>query len=420
MIPTSGRPASSSRSSVSGIVVISVSWSRWEAWIGSSPSRTPASSAAAASRRRPSTTRLRAACLVAAAGRAGEAEHAVGLVEGEPVQRRSHRRDPLLDVVRAVDHRVGQDRRHLRDAVRDAEAGRAQRLEGGFVVAELHLPDPDPVEARCFVRADVLLERRSDGRDLAEGERHGSPGTFASTRRTSGGLRQLLRDQVAGAGAEAGAGVGARADVPELLDRRLVARRRGRRAEEQVLVERARPRVDVAADPGSDSRASMSAGRHDDPCDGGAAQVRDVTRRSARRSGRRTPRGAPPSRCRRRRRARRRRRPSASAAAPAAGPRSPRSRPARATDRRSSAARATIVASAGKQAAVGLVDGARDAVEAGREVDERRAGEALVTAPARKLVHARCGSASRRGRSGSGAPGRGSVAGASASPSRRP
>ena len=40
-----------------------------------------------------------------------------------------------------------------------------------------------------------------------------------------------------------------------------------------------------------------------------------------------------------------------------------------------------------EQAAVGLVDGARDAVEAGGEVEERRASEAFVAAPARQLVH---------------------------------
>ncbi len=40
-----------------------------------------------------------------------------------------------------------------------------------------------------------------------------------------------------------------------------------------------------------------------------------------------------------------------------------------------------------EQAAVGLVDRARDAVEAGCEVDDRRAGEPLVSAPARQLVH---------------------------------
>src|ERR1700752_3475837 len=40
-----------------------------------------------------------------------------------------------------------------------------------------------------------------------------------------------------------------------------------------------------------------------------------------------------------------------------------------------------------KQAAVGLVDCARDPVEAGGEVEERRAREALVAAPARQLVH---------------------------------
>ena len=57
MIPTFGSPASSRSSSASGIEVINVSESRSEAWIGSSPSRTPASSAEAATRRRPSITR---------------------------------------------------------------------------------------------------------------------------------------------------------------------------------------------------------------------------------------------------------------------------------------------------------------------------------------------------------------------------
>ena len=60
MIPTPGSPASSRSSSASGIVVISVSVSRSEAWIGSSPRRTPASSAAAATRCSPSMTIRRA------------------------------------------------------------------------------------------------------------------------------------------------------------------------------------------------------------------------------------------------------------------------------------------------------------------------------------------------------------------------
>ena len=122
MIPTSGRPASSSSSSVSGIVVMRVRSSRCEAWIGSSPSRTPAcrrprrdgaarrwtSARASASARspRPRSGRGRSP---ARTGRSGAAT------------RTSTR--SLLDVVRPFDHRVRQDRRHGRHAVRHAEAG---------------------------------------------------------------------------------------------------------------------------------------------------------------------------------------------------------------------------------------------------------------------------------------------------------
>ena len=58
----------------------------------------------------------------------------------------------------------------------------------------------------------------SDGRDLREREPHERPGSFASRRCGQSGLRQRLGDEVAGAGAETGARVRARADVPEPVD----------------------------------------------------------------------------------------------------------------------------------------------------------------------------------------------------------
>ena len=84
---------------------------------------------------------------------------------------------------------------------------------------------------------------------------------------------------------------------------------------------------------------------------------------------------------------RRPRRPSAAAAAPAAGPRSPTSRPARATDRRPSAGRARSSTRPGSRPRSASLTAPRDAVEAGREVQQRRAREPLVAAPARRLVH---------------------------------
>jgi hypothetical protein len=110
--------------------------------------------------------------LVAAAGGAGEAEDAARVEAGEAMQRGAHRVDALLDVLRAVDDGVRQDRGHERDAVGRAQAAPAQHFEIAVVVAELHLPDPDPVEAGRPVGADVLRERRADGRDLAERDRH--------------------------------------------------------------------------------------------------------------------------------------------------------------------------------------------------------------------------------------------------------
>ena len=71
MIPTCGSSASSSSSSASGIVVTIVSASRCEAWIGSRPSLTPASSAASAIALQPFDDRApgRRACVVSTPSR---------------------------------------------------------------------------------------------------------------------------------------------------------------------------------------------------------------------------------------------------------------------------------------------------------------------------------------------------------------
>jgi len=102
-------------------------------------------------------------------GDVGVRPHGGGDLPGPPLV-------PIVDVgVDEVDHeRFG--------------SGRPQRPEVCLVVAELHLPDADPVEAGRRVGADVVFEGRIDGGDLAQRERHDRPGTFARTRRTSGGL----------------------------------------------------------------------------------------------------------------------------------------------------------------------------------------------------------------------------------------
>ena len=64
------------------------------------------------------------------------------------------------------------------------------------------------------------------------------------------------------------------ADVPEPVDRRGVTGRRGQRAPEQVLVERARARVDVAADEVAVERFDVG-GREDDALQGGRLEVLD-------------------------------------------------------------------------------------------------------------------------------------------------
>ena len=107
--------------------------------------------------------------------------------------------------------------------------------------------------------------RRSTVEIVGEREaRHERPGSRASTRRAERRLRQLLRDEVPGAGAEAGAGVGARADVPEALDGRPVARRRranGRQSRFWSSAQRAG--VDVAADEVAVQRLDVGGGEDD-------------------------------------------------------------------------------------------------------------------------------------------------------------
>jgi hypothetical protein len=126
--------------------------------------------------------------LVPRPGRAGEAEDAVRLKGGEAVHRRADRLDPLLDVVRAFDDAVRQDRRDGRHAVRRLQPGGPERLEIAVgVVAELHLPDADAVEAGRGIRAQIFAEARGHRRDLGEGEDQRTPGSFPSSRRASGG-----------------------------------------------------------------------------------------------------------------------------------------------------------------------------------------------------------------------------------------
>ena len=73
-----------------------------------------------------------------------------------------------------------------------------------------------------------------------------------------------------------------------------------------------------------------------------------------------------------------------------------------------------------EQAALRLVDGPRHAVQARRDVDDRRAAPAARRPPSAAARRARSGSASRRGRSGSGVRPRVSSSGTVASASRSP
>ncbi len=129
----------------------------------------------------------------------------------------------------------------------------------------------------------------------------------------------------------------------------------------------------------------MSAGEYDDPPEDRRARTRAPARRSAPGSGRRTPRAAPPSRP-----------PSPTSISPAA---SPFGRdgiswswiqrihaPSGARDGSTAIGwPTTTVASAGSSPRSRLVHRARDAVEPGRQVDDRRPAEPLVARPPRRL-----------------------------------
>jgi hypothetical protein len=193
MIPTFGSPASSSSSSVSGIVVTSVSASRSEAWIGSSPSRTPASSAAAAIRRRPSIDEL-ARLLVALAGRPVRQRTQSG---SKRAKRRTDAQSdsirvstssgPSITVFGRIDGTSGTQFVTLRPH------WHARGLEVGLVVrAELHFPDPDPAESRSRIRAKIVAEACEAGRDLTQREHQATPGSFARSRRRRGGRMRCL------------------------------------------------------------------------------------------------------------------------------------------------------------------------------------------------------------------------------------
>ena len=214
------------------------------------------------------------------------------------------------------------------------------------------------------------------------------PGSFASTRpaqpTTQRRPREVLRDDVAGASAEARAGMGARPDVPEAIDRRCVTRRGGGGTEEEVLVERTRPCVDVAADPVR-VRVLHIGRRHDDSTDSRGLEILDVAP-----DPRNDPVGIrlaqlfrPPSR---------RVELTGRVALRPRGqlleldPDHPR---ALGSARRVDGHRLPECdrGFGRKEAAISLVDGPRNPVEAGREVEQRRACEPLVALPTRQLVH---------------------------------
>ena len=97
--------------------------------------------------------------------RAGQDEHALRLVRGEAVHARAQRIDTLARLGRTfhAGNAERQDRRHGGYAVRDAETGvhAVSSMFARVVVGQLHLPDPDPVEARGGVcRARPPRRRR--------------------------------------------------------------------------------------------------------------------------------------------------------------------------------------------------------------------------------------------------------------------
>jgi hypothetical protein len=118
------------------------------------------------------------------ADRSGEADHALRLVRRQPADAHAERVDALGRLAGLV-HPGQEDREdggHRGDAARDPEPDVPQECDVRRIVrGQLHLPDPDAVEAGSGVCRDVLRERGADRRDLGEGELHERPGSLASS-----------------------------------------------------------------------------------------------------------------------------------------------------------------------------------------------------------------------------------------------
>ena len=139
-------------------------------WNGSSASRTPALSASRASVRSPSTTIARASPGSRSPAGPVKQSTADGLEPREPVHRGAERGDPLPRILRAGQQRQRQDRRDGGDRRRRAEPARGKLLARLLVrsLAELQLPDADPVDAGVRVRAQVVGEARGERAHLRD------------------------------------------------------------------------------------------------------------------------------------------------------------------------------------------------------------------------------------------------------------
>ena len=285
-----------------------------------------------------------------------------------------------------------EDRGHGRDAVGDGQAARRSSATFGLVVVrELRTPRCRSRRSRRPRTPRRPPRRRRPTVEISDSEsftarRRRRAASRAKQARRSGGLRQLLarrgsRSRRRGRGRGACSRRCARGCSTGVSWPGACAQR----APEEVLVERARAAVDVAADEVDVRRLDVGGGEDDAPIVA-ALEVLRCDGRAARRSGRRTPRAAPPSTCRRRRRARPLRRPSGRDGSswswiqrihePSGAREGSTAHGLAADDRRLG----------GEEAAVGLVDRARDAVEAGRDVDDRRPAEALVAPPVGRLA----------------------------------
>ena len=196
MIPTSGRPASSSSARASAIVLTNETVSCSAGWAGSRPKRTPASRAAAAISLSPSTTSSRARSgsrsptgPVRQSTDSGSYAASRRTLAQSAAIRSCGSGGPSMPGRRSgrIDGTVGMQFATARPAL-------AQQLEvRGVVLRELHLPDADALEPGGRVGGDVLGEGRAHRRDLAEREPHRpTTGTFASSLRGSAGFVSSL------------------------------------------------------------------------------------------------------------------------------------------------------------------------------------------------------------------------------------